>query len=187
MPDYYVVERVVAKKKIQGKWEYLVKWKDYSSEQMTWEPASHLPEIAITTFEAPPTFDPEWVCESCERLVLILERGLKTSATTVVTVEFGPEFLRYLFPCLPSDLSSSRYFATVQDFVAAGLGDFLERVVTVNGGKRHMMFPVVKGKRRSTSIKIIKKGQDQLQQELLDSWFSTLHKSNGSFQSHQIR
>ena len=143
LPEYYLVERVVAKKKIQGKWEYLVKWKDYSSEQMTWEPASHLPEIAITAFESPPTPDSEWVCECRERLALILERGLKTSTTTVATVEFRHKLLRYLFPRLPSDLSSSRYLVTEQDFVAAGLGDYLERVVTVNGGKRQVVFPVV--------------------------------------------
>ena len=55
----------------------------------------------------------------------------------------SPQTSQVPIPPSSSDLSSSRCLATEQDFVAAGLGNYLERVVTVNGGKRQVVFPVV--------------------------------------------
>uniref|UniRef100_A0A2K5W0Q2 Chromodomain Y like n=1 Tax=Macaca fascicularis TaxID=9541 RepID=A0A2K5W0Q2_MACFA len=40
--ELYEVERIVDKRKIKGKTEYLVRWKGYDSEDDTWEPEQHL-------------------------------------------------------------------------------------------------------------------------------------------------
>ena len=38
----YEVEKVLGKKKIQGRDHYLIKWKGYSNEDNTWEPSENL-------------------------------------------------------------------------------------------------------------------------------------------------
>jgi len=38
----YEVERILAKRNKQGKTEYLIQWKDYGSEDNTWEPTENL-------------------------------------------------------------------------------------------------------------------------------------------------
>uniref|UniRef100_A0A8C5R6D2 Chromodomain Y-like protein 2 n=1 Tax=Leptobrachium leishanense TaxID=445787 RepID=A0A8C5R6D2_9ANUR len=41
--DLYEVERIVDKRKNKkGKWEYLIRWKGYGSNEDTWEPENHL-------------------------------------------------------------------------------------------------------------------------------------------------
>ncbi|XP_075432855.1 chromodomain Y-like protein 2 [Ascaphus truei] len=41
--DLYEVERIVDKRKSKkGKWEYLIRWKSYGSNEDTWEPEHHL-------------------------------------------------------------------------------------------------------------------------------------------------
>ncbi|XP_063293327.1 chromodomain Y-like protein 2 [Pelobates fuscus] len=41
--DLYEVERIVDKRKNRkGKWEYLIRWKGYGSNEDTWEPENHL-------------------------------------------------------------------------------------------------------------------------------------------------
>jgi len=42
--DVYVVESIVAKRKFRNKFEYLVKWKGYSSDDNTWENAAKMKE-----------------------------------------------------------------------------------------------------------------------------------------------
>ena len=39
---YYDVEKIIGKKKIDGKVAYLVKWKNYSESQATWQELSTL-------------------------------------------------------------------------------------------------------------------------------------------------
>ena len=39
LPDLCVVERLVAKRKVGKKAQILVKWENYGSQEMTWEPA----------------------------------------------------------------------------------------------------------------------------------------------------
>lgn len=41
----YTVEAILGKKLINGATHYLVKWKDYSSYQNTWEPLPHLTNV----------------------------------------------------------------------------------------------------------------------------------------------
>ena len=143
LPDLYFVERLVAKRKVGKETQFLVKWENYGPEEITWEPVQHLPDMAVSTFENPPQLDPEWISEARKRLALILERGLKSNRTTDVTVEFRHILLRHLFPRLPSHLSSTPFLATKEDFVGAGLEGYIERFVTVTGGRRQVMFPVL--------------------------------------------
>ncbi|RWS22922.1 hypothetical protein B4U80_03199, partial [Leptotrombidium deliense] len=34
--DFYIIEKVISKKKINGKYKYLVKWKDYPESMNSW-------------------------------------------------------------------------------------------------------------------------------------------------------
>ena len=49
----YEVEQILAKDTIDGKDHWLVKWKNYPSEENTWEPAEHLTDAksALTSFQ----------------------------------------------------------------------------------------------------------------------------------------
>ena len=142
LPELYNVERLVAKKKVGARSEYLVKWENYSTEQMTWEPEHHLPDTAIALFENPPTPQPEWIAEARERIAIALELGLKIFTQTDATLHISHVVLRHLFPRLPLELVSTAFEATEEDFAAAGLADFTERIVTFNGGRRKIDSPV---------------------------------------------
>ena len=68
----YEVKRIVAKR-VQGrKEEYFIQWKNYSPTENTLEPAEHLPEDLITTFESR-YVDPLRAAE----YTVLFERGLK--------------------------------------------------------------------------------------------------------------
>ena len=41
-PDIYLIDKIVAARKINGKMQYLVHWKDFSAAERTWEPESSL-------------------------------------------------------------------------------------------------------------------------------------------------
>lgn len=41
-PKYYDVQKIIGKKKMDGKVVYLVKWKNYSESQATWQELSTL-------------------------------------------------------------------------------------------------------------------------------------------------
>jgi hypothetical protein len=38
----YIVEKIICKKKIKGKWKYQIKWDGYPYEECTWEPIENL-------------------------------------------------------------------------------------------------------------------------------------------------
>ena len=42
MSNNYTVEEVIGRRKKKGKYEYLIKWKDYSINESTWEPMDNL-------------------------------------------------------------------------------------------------------------------------------------------------
>ena len=39
---FYEVEKIIGRRKIKNKYDYLIKWKDYSIEESTWEPEDKL-------------------------------------------------------------------------------------------------------------------------------------------------
>ena len=47
--EYYVFDRIVAHRTVEGKREYLVKWKDYPMSANTWEPLEMFNEAGICT------------------------------------------------------------------------------------------------------------------------------------------
>jgi len=52
VPDDYIVEKVVDKRYVKGKTQYLLKWKGYPHSENTWEPMENLDcEELIKTFE----------------------------------------------------------------------------------------------------------------------------------------
>jgi len=53
----YTVERILAKDKIDGRDHWLVKWKNYPSEENTWEPIEHLQNAQ----EALKDFQQQWI------------------------------------------------------------------------------------------------------------------------------
>ena len=53
--DVYIIDKIIDKRKVKNKVEYLVTWKGFDSEDSTWEPRTQLIEDGqlgiITTFE----------------------------------------------------------------------------------------------------------------------------------------
>ena len=127
---------------VGGKPEYLVKWTDYPAEEMTWEPEHHLPDAAISLFQNTLPPQQEWTAEARERIAIVLEKGLKTHKETDETLNLSHTVLRHLFPRLPLEQGSKAFQATEADLAAAGLAQYIEQIVTVNGGKRKFDFPV---------------------------------------------
>lgn len=43
--EFYEIEKVLAKKKIRGKWHQLIKWKGYPDHDNSWEPIEHMRDL----------------------------------------------------------------------------------------------------------------------------------------------
>ena len=137
----YEVERIVAKRVQGGRAEYFIQWQSYSPSENTWEPADHLPEELITAFENR-SVDPFRADECRERLALLFEKGLKSPLACKETITIRHDVMRALFPGLPSDLRGSPYLASEEELIAAGLGPYLKRCLTVTGGGCRVDAPV---------------------------------------------
>lgn len=43
--EEYEIEKILAKKKIRGKWHRLVKWKGYPDHENSWEPVENMRDL----------------------------------------------------------------------------------------------------------------------------------------------
>ena len=137
----YEVERIVSKRNQGSNVEYFIQWKNYSSTENTWEPPEHLPEDLIAAFERR-SVDPVRIDECRERLALLFEKGLKAILACNETIVMRHDVMRALFPGLPSDLRTTPYLADEDEMIAAGLGPYLKRCLTVTGGGCRVETPV---------------------------------------------
>lgn len=128
----YFVEKLLGKRTKGKEIQLLVKWQDWSLEDSTWEPQSHLPHSTVEAFEHPLPHI-ERVEEARERLALFLERGLKTGLRFTEVMEMRHNVII---------LSRKPYLAVKQDFIDAGLERYLERTVCLAGERRRVLFPV---------------------------------------------
>ena len=55
--NYYEVEKIIKRRIVRGRREYLIKWKGYSEKESTWEPLSHLKYIQQTVKEFDEQYD----------------------------------------------------------------------------------------------------------------------------------
>ena len=58
------------------------------------------------------------------------------------TIEIKHDVVRAIFPKMPSAISRKPYLAQKQDFEDAKVERYLERTVTLTGGRRKVEFPV---------------------------------------------
>ena len=58
------------------------------------------------------------------------------------TIMIWHDVVRALFPGLPSDLRGSLYLTSEEELIAAGLGPYLKRCLTVTGGGCRVDAPV---------------------------------------------
>ena len=137
----YEVDRIVAKRVKGGKAEYFIRWQNYSPSENTWEPAEHLPEDLIAAFENR-SVDPLRTDECRERIALLFEKGLKSPLACNETITMWHDVVQTLFPCLPSDLRGTPYLASEEELIAAGLGPYLKKCLTVTGGGCRVDAPV---------------------------------------------
>ena len=105
------------------------------------EPAEHLPEELITVFKKR-CVDPFHTDECRERLALFFEKGLKSPLACNEIIMMWHDVVRALFPGLPSDLSGSSYLTSEEELIAAGLGPYLKKCLTVTGGGCYVDAPV---------------------------------------------
>lgn len=78
--------------------------------------------------------DPFRADERRERLALLFDKGFKSPLACNETIIIRHDVVQVLFPGLPSDLRGSPYLASEEVLIAAGLGPYLKRCLTVTGG-----------------------------------------------------
>ena len=137
----YEVERIVSKRNQGSNVKYFIQWNNYSSTKNTWEPPEHLPEDLIAAFERR-SVDPVRIDKCREKLALLFEKGLKAILACNETIVMWHDVMRVLFPGLPSDLRTTPYLADEDEMIAAGLGPYLKRCLTVTGGGCRVDTPV---------------------------------------------
>ena len=130
----YEVEHIVAKRVKGGEAEYFIQWQNYSRSKNTWEPDEHLPEDIIAAFQNR-FVDPLRVDECRERLALLFEKGLKSPLACNETITMRHDAVRAIFSGLLTDVRGSPpYLASEEELMAACLGPYLKKCLTVTGG-----------------------------------------------------
>ena len=131
LPDEYIIERIVAKRRREERTEYLVNWAGYKPEEATWEPAANIPAWLLEDFEKP-CQDEALICDSRERLSLTFERGLKARLLVDANLEMKHAVFRALFPTIKPTLCWSRQQICEEDFRRAGFQHQLEKIVVTS-------------------------------------------------------
>ena len=130
----YQAERIVAKKNLNGKPMFMVKWQTYCASENTWESKSHLSSELLEAFENPKP-DPVRVEEARERIGLVFEREMKVPLRHEESIEIRHDVVRFLFPTLPAQLQLAPTEISDQDLDEAGLNSYVERAINANGSR----------------------------------------------------
>ena len=130
----FEAERIVAKKFVKGKPQYMVKWFNLCAGENTWEAKDDLPLDLVEAFENPDP-DPVRVEEGRERIGLVFERGMKVPLQYEESIEIRHDVVRFLFPRLPCDIRATPVSIDDQDFHSAGLSTYKERTINANGSR----------------------------------------------------
>ena len=130
----FEAERIVAKKFVKGKPQYMVKWFNLCASKKTWEPKDDLPLDLVEAFENPDP-DPVRVEEARERIGLVFERGMKVPLQYEESIEIRHDVVRFLFPRLPCDIRATPVNIDDQDLHSAGLFTYKERTINANGSR----------------------------------------------------
>ena len=106
LPDEYIIERIVGKRRREKTTEHLVDWAGYRPEEATWEPSAHIPAWLLEDFEKP-CQNEALICDSRERLSLTFERVLKAPLIADLNLEMKHAVFRALFSMIKPALSKS--------------------------------------------------------------------------------
>ena len=68
-----------------------------------------------------------------EKLAPLFEKGLKSTQACNDNIAMQHDVMRAHFPGLPSDLRTSPYLADENEMIAAGLGPYMRKCITVTG------------------------------------------------------
>ena len=130
----FKAERIMAKKILNGRPYYMVKWHGYCASQNTWEPKDHLLADLVEAFKNPDP-DPVRVEEARERIGLVFERGMKVPLEYKESIEIRHDIVCFLFPNLPADFRATPINIQDQDLQRAGLETYTERTINANGSR----------------------------------------------------
>ncbi|KAK3727105.1 hypothetical protein QZH41_017704 [Actinostola sp. cb2023] len=119
-----------------------IKWQGYSSSQNTWEQEEHLPETVITSFKNPAVINSVRIDECRERLAITYENGLQAPLDYEECLIMRHDVVRALFPNMSADLRPTPHLADEKELKYAGFEAFLERYMTVTGGRCCVALPV---------------------------------------------
>ena len=119
-----------------------MKWNSYLIGNSTWEPSKHIPRDLRESFETPAPHNS--LVEDCHlRIALLLERGLKVSLMTDVSLEMRHDVVQALFPSIPSQVSRSWHKLSKEEVIAAGFEGHLSQEIALTGMKREVIFPIL--------------------------------------------
>ena len=85
MSNYYTVEEVIGHRKKKGKYEYLIKWKDYSINESTWEPMDNLYFVKELIEEYDRSYDAKNAKKKKKEAKEVISKTKKSNSTTPST------------------------------------------------------------------------------------------------------
>ncbi|XP_028412495.1 uncharacterized protein LOC114535332 [Dendronephthya gigantea] len=94
--SFYPVERLVSKRMKKNSTEYLVKWKNYSAFENSWEHEENLTEDLIRSYDQP-NIQPERLQKNLDTLHVGILLKLKSRSKKNITIDFDHDCFRYIF------------------------------------------------------------------------------------------